>query len=140
MLDMSLGAGIMWAGLFLTLGPVAVVWINNVYRSRQGCSLEDSSQSQGQSQSQSELNGYIRRGEYNQRMTSIDKQLSDMHKENKGWWKQLNGKVDELTGELRKFTDEQRQTNKELHERITAIETVQENCPARLNKGKISGG
>lgn len=124
MVELALGSGIALGSLFLALGTVAVVWINNLYKSRQ-------EYGQVNNGGQTPENGYIRRGEHDKSVDSIDKRLENMHEENKSWWKQLNNKVDSLSNQFQEFSKEQRGQNEDFRQRITAIETIQETCPAR---------
>lgn len=125
MLNMTLGSGIMWASLFLALGTVAVVWINNVYKSCGGEEPATSSDSGSKNNGLPVHNGYVRKGEHDESIRSLHQRLSDMHKENKGWWKELDGKVDDIRNELRDSMSEQRKINDNLNHRITQVETVQ---------------
>ena len=134
MLNMTLGSGIMWASLFLALGTIAVVWINNIYKSCNGQEPATSSDSGSTNNGIHAHNGYVRKGEHDESIRSLHQRLDDMHKDSRNWWKQLNEKVDTFSQELRQSIAEQQQTNKELHQRITAIETIQETCPARFTK------
>ena len=126
MLNMTLGSGIMWASLFLTLGTVTVVWINNVYRSR-GPATNSSNGSKT-----NDRNSYVCKGEHDESIRSLHQRLNDMHKENKGWWKGVDEKVDSIRNELRESMTEQRKTNDSLGQRITQVETVQKVCKKNI--------
>jgi len=128
LVDMSLGTGIGVGSLFLALGTVAVVWINNIYKSCDGKRPVISSDGGSKNSGAYAQNGYVRKGEHDESIRSLHQRLDDTHKENKGWWKQLNEKVDGIRDELKESMIEQRKMNEGLNYRVTQIETTQKMC------------
>lgn len=114
MLDMTLGAGIMWGSLFLAISTVIIVWINNGVRSQPTKQNENNSSSK---------NGFIRRGECDQVFKAVYQSLDDTRKENRNWWEQVAGKIDNVQSNL----NEIRKTNEDLGQRVSALEAVQKN-------------
>jgi len=117
MFDMTLGSGIAIGSLFLTVGTIVIIYINNYFKSKQNCGEAEDC---GGSNTTLE-NGYIRRGEYNQAAKTLQQQLESNHKENKNWWKQLDSKIDSVHAEL----SEIRKANDNHAQRISALEAVQ---------------
>lgn len=115
MLDTTLGTGIGLGSLFIAVGTIAVVWINNIYKSNQKEYDARNSDKEGPA------NSYVRRGEHDQFIKSLQWQLENNHKENKDWWKQLDKKIDSIQSELL----EVRKVNDSHAQRIAALEATQ---------------
>lgn len=123
MLNLTLGSGIAVGSLFFGISGATVVYIRAYFNNLN--QLTTSSKSGANGSGVYSHNGHVRKGEHDESIRSLHQRLDDIHEENKNWWKQLDGKIDKFVDDLNKSMNEQQTVNRDLHERVTSIETAQ---------------